>query len=86
MNKRQLISTLESVIQQAWGESDLGKAKNLVISHIRESKVKDEDKTRIETAIAEISSKPRFDYYLANALLKFEGHGVRKVKSGGDIR
>lgn len=84
--KHNLVSTLDKVIHEAWGEEDVDKAKDLVLGHINASKVKDEDKKRIRLAMGEIKTKRKLDFYLANALLKFEGHGLNKFKKGGDIR
>ncbi len=65
------VSKLEEVIQQAWAEPNLQKAKDLVAGHISESKIKSKDD--ILNNLTSISSKSRLDTYLANSLLYFEG-------------
>lgn len=67
-------SKLEQVIQAAWAEKDLGKAKQMVIDLIEPSGVKSKD--QILSTLRTISSKPRLDQYLANSLLKFEKLGL----------
>jgi len=70
-------SKLEQVIQQAWAEPDLEKAKQIVHDLIEPSKVKSKD-TIIQT-IKGINSKPKLDQYLANSLLKFEKLGLNET-------
>jgi len=70
-------SKLEQVIQQAWAEPDLEKAKQIVHDLIEPSKVKSKD-TILQT-IKGINSKPKLDQYLANSLLKFEKLGLNET-------
>jgi len=72
--KNKKTSVLESVIQQAWQESDLTKAKKIVVEHIENSSIK--SKETVLQNIKTINSKERLDYYLANSLLYFEGHTI----------
>lgn len=76
MSKIQIVSTLEGVIQKAWAEPSLTEARKAVEEHINGSKIKPDDKIKIVKVMGEITSKPKFDFYLANALLKYEGLGV----------
>ena len=71
-------SKLEQVIQQAWAEKDLEKAKQLVIDLIEPSKVKSKD--IILQTIKGIGNKMKLDQYLANSLLKFEKLGLNEDK------
>jgi len=75
-------SKLEQIIQAAWTEKDLGKAKQMIIDLIEPSKVKSKD--QILSTIKTISSKPRLDQYLANSLLKFEKLGLSE--EAGDMK
>lgn len=74
------VSTLEKIIQKAWGESDLEKAKNIVINFVKKSKINDASKDSIIKNTQESKSKAKLDSYLANALLKFEKLGVKEQK------
>lgn len=69
-------SKLAEVIAQAWAEKDLEKAKQIIRNLIEPSKVKAKDD--ILRNIETIQSKVKFDYYLANSLLKFEGLGLNE--------
>lgn len=70
-------SKLEKIIQQAWAETDLSKAKQLVIDFISPSKIKSKD--QIINTIEGLTSKRDFDRYMANALLKFEKMGLNET-------
>lgn len=76
--KHAIQSTLNNVIQEAWQEPNLAKAKTLVLTYVSESKIKEEDKKRMTVAINEIKYKNKLDYYLANSLLKYEGLSVNQ--------
>jgi hypothetical protein len=67
-------SKLEQIIQQAWAEKDLNKAKQMVIDFIEPSRVKSKD--QIISTLKTIANKPKLDQYLANSLLKFEKLGL----------
>lgn len=72
-------SKLEKVIQQAWAEKDLNKAKQIVIDLIEPSRIKSKD--TIISTLKSITNKPKLDQYLANSLLKFEKMGLNEVDS-----
>ena len=67
-------SKLEQVIQAAWAERDINKAKQLVIDLIEPSRIN--SKQQILDTIKGINNKGRLDQYLANSLLKFEKLGL----------
>jgi hypothetical protein len=69
-------SKLAEVIAQAWAEKDLEKAKQIIRDLIEPSRVKAKDD--ILRNMEPIQSKAKFDYYLANSLLKFEGLGLNE--------
>lgn len=70
-------SKLEKVIQQAWAEKDLNKAKQIVIDLIEPSRIKSKD--TIISTLKSITNKPKLDQYLANSLLKFEKMGLSET-------
>ncbi|HMS91103.1 MAG TPA: hypothetical protein PKC87_02700 [Candidatus Absconditabacterales bacterium] len=70
-------SKLAEVIAQAWAEKDLEKAKQIIRDLIEPSRVKAKDD--ILRNMEPIQSKAKFDYYLANSLLKFEGLGLNET-------
>jgi hypothetical protein len=71
-------SKLEAVIQQAWKENDINKAKNLVANYIKDSKINNDSKKTILNKMKVITDKEKLDYYLANSLLKFEKMGLNE--------
>lgn len=79
-------SKLEQIIQAAWAEKDLNKAKQMVVDLLEPSKVKSKD--QIIQTLKGIQNKTRFDQYLANSLLKFEKLGLSEesedIKEGSD--
>ena len=74
-------SKLEQIIQDAWAEKDLNKAKQMVIDLLEPSKVKSKD--QIIQTLKGIQNKTRFDQYLANSLLKFEKLGLSEESEAG---
>ena len=75
---RQPESKLAQVIQQAWAEKDIIKAKQLIIDLITPSRIKSKD--TILTTLKGINNQARLDQYLANSLLKFEKLGLEESK------
>ena len=72
--KLELKSSLEKIIKEVWAETNFPKAKQMMLDFLNESKIKEEDKKKMALEIEfNIRSKPRLDYYLTNALLKYEG-------------
>lgn len=69
-------SILEDIAQDVWQEPSLDKAKSIIRSRVEESRINDDSKHDILTAIDPIRSKPRLDQYLANSLLKYVGLSV----------
>jgi septal ring factor EnvC (AmiA/AmiB activator) len=73
---KQIYSKLSDVINAAWSERDLNTAKKIVTDFIQDSKIKDSDKQKIINTVQAQTKKSKLDYYLANALLKYEGLGT----------
>lgn len=71
MKNKHIKSKLETVIHQAWAETNLVKAKQIVTECIANSNIK--SKQTILNTLETITSKHKLDFYLANSLLKFEG-------------
>ena len=71
-------SKLDTIVQQAWNEKDINKAKNLVANYIKNSKINNDSKKTILNKMIVITDKEKLDYYLANSLLKFEKMGLKE--------
>lgn len=76
-------SKLEQVIQAAWAERDINKAKQLVIDLIEPSRIN--SKQQILDTIKGINNKGRLDQYLANSLLKFEKLGLSESEEVEEV-
>lgn len=75
-----LKSILEQISQQIWDETDLEKAKKIAVDHLQQSKVDEDDKKDMVKEIQNQTKKYKLDFYIANALLKYEGYGLSKYK------
>lgn len=71
-----VVSTLDKVVQQAWAEPDLNKAKEMVLTYIQQSRINPQSKKTMTYNIETTKTKPRLDTYLANALLSYEKMSV----------
>jgi hypothetical protein len=76
-------SKLDRIVQQAWQEDDINKAKNLVANYISNSKINNDSKKTILNKMKVITDKEKLDYYLANSLLKFEKMGLKEESEEG---
>ena len=82
--KADIKSSLEKVISEVWAEPNFVKAKKIILDYLNDSKIKEEDKKKMALEIEfNVRDKTRLDFYLTNALLKYEGMSVnnRKVKN-----
>ena len=71
-----VVSMLDKIIQQAWAEPDLNKAKEMVLTYIQQSRINPRSKKTMAYNIETARTKPRLDQYLANALLSYEKMSV----------
>ena len=70
-------STLESIAQQVFVSTNVRDAKNVIINHIGDTRVKDSDKLTIVNNVNKINSLVRLQTYVCNSLLKYEGLGLK---------
>ena len=71
-------STLEKIANAVWNERDLNKAKDIVKQHVETSGMNDTSKKQILYNISTITTKSKLDFYIANALLKYEKLSVNE--------
>ena len=71
-------STLEKVAPKLWAESDVNKAKEILKKHIEDSGMNDTSKKTMLYNLSTINTKSKLDYYVANALLKYEKLSVKE--------
>lgn len=70
-------STLESIAQQVFVSTNVRDAKNVIINHIGDTRIKDSDKLTIVNNVNKINSLVRLQTYVCNSLLKYEGLGLK---------
>jgi len=71
-------STLEKIANAVWNERDLNKAKDIVKQHVETSGMNDTSKKQILYNVSIITTKSKLDFYIANALLKYEKLSVNE--------
>lgn len=72
-----ITSILAGIATEVFAASDLESARGIISERLNESKIKEEDKTKMLSEIAGKTSLRDLHRYLANALLKYEGLGVQ---------
>ena len=71
-------STLAKITEQVWAAKGANDAKNIIISYLDTTNVKDKKKMILE--VESMNTLTEIHRYFANALLKFEGMGVSMKK------
>lgn len=71
-------STLEKIAKQVWDEAEISKAKEIFKQHVENSGINSNSKEQMLSKIASITRKSDLDYYLANALLRYEKLNVKE--------
>ena len=73
-----VVSTLDKAIQYVYKEPNLGKAKELILNYLQQSKINSKSKKNMIDKIELMTSKPSLDKYLTNALLSYERLNVKE--------
>lgn len=76
----QIKSILEQISSEVFTMKDLNQAKQFTTQFVEGKGIKEEDKKSILKAVNEIKSLVKFQQYLCNALLKYEGMGMNKLQ------
>lgn len=79
--KIKIKSVLEEIAPQVFQVKDLNEAKNIIINHINSKGIKDEDKKVITINVSQLNNINAVHRYMANSLLKYEGLGIKQIKS-----
>ena len=72
----EITSTLATIAQDVFTAPDLATAREIISSHVSNSKIKEEDKQKMLLEVSQIPSLLKLQRYLSNALLKYEGLGT----------
>ena len=76
-----ITSTLAQIAEQVFRVTDVNLAKDLFVEHVRQTKIKEEDKKKMIIEMAKQTHINGVHRYMANALLKYEGLGTGEKKS-----
>ena len=72
-------SIFEQISSQVFAMTNLGQAKAYVTEFVNSKGINEDDKRSILAAVNEAKTLTRFQTYICNALLKYEGHSMNKV-------
>lgn len=73
-------SIFEQISSQVFTMTDLSQAKTFVTEFVSQKGIKEEDKKSILNSIKDITSMTRFQTYICNSLLKYEGMGMNQLE------
>jgi len=80
----QIKSIFEQISSQVFSMTNLNQAKSYVTEFVSNKGIKEEDKKSILTAVNEAKSLTRFQSYICNSLLKYEGMGMNQLEKKKD--
>ena len=80
----QIKSIFEQISSQVFSMTNLNEAKSYVIEFVSNKSIKEEDKKSILAAVNEAKSLTRFQTYICNSLLKYEGMGMNQLEKKKD--
>ena len=80
----QIKSIFEQISSQVFAMTNLNEAKSYVIEFVSNKSIKEEDKKSILAAVNEAKSLTRFQTYICNSLLKYEGMGMNQLEKKKD--
>lgn len=69
-------SVIEKVAGEVFAATNVEEAKRIFIDFIKGTKIKEEDKKKMETTASGFTNLVKLQFYVANALLKYEGMGT----------
>jgi len=75
--KIKIKSVLEEITPQVFQVKDLNEAKDIIINHINNKGIKEEDKKIITLNVSQLKNINAVHRYMANSLLKYEGLGIK---------
>jgi hypothetical protein len=77
--KVQIKSIFEQIAAQIFLMTNLGEAKRFVISFVNSKDINEQDKINILREVNNTQSLVRFQTYICNSLLKYEGMGMNQI-------
>jgi hypothetical protein len=79
MSKVQIRSIFEQISEIVFNTADLATAKQNTVEFVSSKNINDKDKQVILFSINECKTITKFQMYVANALLKYEGLGMDRM-------
>jgi hypothetical protein len=79
MSKVQIRSIFEQISEIVFNTADLAIAKQNIVEFVSSKNINDKDKQAILFSINECKTITKFQMYVANALLKYEGLGADRM-------
>jgi hypothetical protein len=79
MSKVQIRSIFEQISEIVFNTADLAIAKQNTVEFVSSKNINDKDKQAILFSINECKTITKFQMYVANALLKYEGLGADRM-------
>jgi len=74
--KVQIKSIFEQISERVFQMNNLSEVKTFVIDFVNDKNINENDKRNIITQVQNAKSLTRFQTYICNSLLKYEGMGV----------
>ena len=74
--KVQIKSIFEQISERVFQMNNLNEVKTFVIDFVNDKNINENDKQNIITQVQNAKSLTRFQTYICNSLLKYEGMGV----------
>jgi hypothetical protein len=82
--KVKIVSTLDNIAEQVFNAKTVDEAKTICLDYLKDSKIKESDRTKMITEISNMKYLHKVQFYIANALLKYEGLGLSNKPSNDD--
>ncbi len=76
MSRHKIKSVITEHIPEIYSARDLATAKELLRNLLTESKIKDNDKSKMLAELDKITTLKQVQFYATNCMFKFEGLGI----------
>jgi len=76
MSRHKIKSVITEQITEIYSARDLATAKELLRNLLNESKIKDNDKSKMLAELDKITTLKQVQFYATNCMFKFEGLGI----------
>jgi hypothetical protein len=84
MVKVQVKSIFEQIKDEVFAAKNINDIKAFVVDFVQNKNIEDKDKQAIIKSVSEIKTVAKFQLYICNSLLKYEGMGVNRFEKSKD--